>query len=68
MSFVIPQDFKPPKRPFRRMNYTDAIVWLKEHDVKKDDGTYYEFGEVSADPTPERQPWTTSSSSVTGTE
>ncbi|XP_028916357.1 asparagine--tRNA ligase, cytoplasmic isoform X1 [Ornithorhynchus anatinus] len=37
--------FKPPKRPFKRMNYSDAIVWLKEHDVKKEDGTYYEFGE-----------------------
>lgn len=41
------QGFKPPKRPFRRMNYTEAIEWLKEHDVKKEDGTYYEFGEVS---------------------
>lgn len=40
------QDFKPPKRPFKRMNYTEAIDWLREHDVKKDDGTYYEFGEV----------------------
>ncbi|KAJ3604820.1 hypothetical protein NHX12_026872 [Muraenolepis orangiensis] len=38
-------DFKPPKRPFRRMDYTEAIEWLREHDVKKDDGTYYEFGE-----------------------
>ncbi|KAI2651666.1 Asparagine--tRNA ligase, cytoplasmic [Labeo rohita] len=38
-------DFKPPKRPFKRMNYTDAIVWLKEHNIKKDDGTFYEFGE-----------------------
>ncbi|KAM5194661.1 asparagine--tRNA ligase, cytoplasmic [Mantella aurantiaca] len=38
-------EFKPPKRPFRRMNYSAAITWLKEHDVKKDDGTYYEFGE-----------------------
>ncbi|KAM9328938.1 asparagine--tRNA ligase, cytoplasmic [Gastrophryne carolinensis] len=38
-------EFKPPKRPFRRMNYSEAIAWLKEHDVKKDDGTYYEFGE-----------------------
>ncbi|TSK72051.1 Asparagine--tRNA ligase, cytoplasmic [Bagarius yarrelli] len=38
-------NFKPPKRPFKRMNYVDAITWLKEHDVKKDDGTYYEFGE-----------------------
>lgn len=38
-------DFKPPKRPFRRMDYSDAIKWLKENDVKKDDGTFYEFGE-----------------------
>uniref|UniRef100_A0A8C2AWS2 Asparagine--tRNA ligase, cytoplasmic n=1 Tax=Cyprinus carpio TaxID=7962 RepID=A0A8C2AWS2_CYPCA len=38
-------DFQPPKRPFRRMNYTEAIEWLKEHNVKKDDGTFYEFGE-----------------------
>uniref|UniRef100_UPI00398F7CD0 asparagine--tRNA ligase, cytoplasmic n=1 Tax=Pristiophorus japonicus TaxID=55135 RepID=UPI00398F7CD0 len=38
-------DFQPPQRPFRRMNYTAAITWLKEHDVKKDDGTFYEFGE-----------------------
>ena len=27
------------------MNYADAIVYLKEHDIKKEDGTYYEFGE-----------------------
>ncbi|XP_067937991.1 asparagine--tRNA ligase, cytoplasmic-like [Watersipora subatra] len=38
-------DFKPPKRPFRRMAYADAIVYLKEHDIRKDDGTFYEFGE-----------------------
>uniref|UniRef100_A0A8D1MLB6 Asparagine--tRNA ligase, cytoplasmic n=1 Tax=Sus scrofa TaxID=9823 RepID=A0A8D1MLB6_PIG len=38
-------NFKPPKRPFRRMNYSDAIVWLKEHNIKKEDGTFYEFGE-----------------------
>lgn len=40
-------DFVPPKKPFRRMNYADAIVWLKENGVTKDDGTFYEFGEVS---------------------
>lgn len=28
------------------MNYSDAIVWLKEHNIKKEDGTFYEFGEV----------------------
>ena len=31
---------------YRRMNYSDAIKYLKEHNIKKDDGTYYEFGEV----------------------
>lgn len=41
-------DFVAPKKPFRRMHYADAIKWLKENDVKKDDGTFYEFGEVSA--------------------
>ncbi|XP_067665731.1 asparagine--tRNA ligase, cytoplasmic-like [Haliotis asinina] len=38
-------DFKPPKKPFRRMQYTDAIVYLKENNITKDDGTFYEFGE-----------------------
>ena len=28
------------------MNYTEAIVYLKEHNIKKEDGTFYEFGEV----------------------
>lgn len=40
-------DFVPPKKPFRRMHYADAIKWLKENNVTKDDGTFYEFGEVS---------------------
>ncbi|XP_046859954.1 asparagine--tRNA ligase, cytoplasmic-like isoform X2 [Xenia sp. Carnegie-2017] len=38
-------EFKAPKKPFKRMNYTDAIAYLKEHDIRKDDGTFYEFGE-----------------------
>ncbi|XP_007450167.1 PREDICTED: asparagine--tRNA ligase, cytoplasmic [Lipotes vexillifer] len=38
-------NFKPPKRPFKRMNYSDAVMWLKEHNIKKEDGTFYEFGE-----------------------
>lgn len=38
-------DFVAPKKPFRRMNYADAITWLKENNVTKDDGTFYEFGE-----------------------
>ncbi|KAH7637067.1 asparagine-trna ligase [Dermatophagoides farinae] len=38
-------DFKPPKKPFKRMNYSDAIEYLKANDIRKDDGTFYEFGE-----------------------
>lgn len=38
-------DFKPLKKPFRRMPYVDAIKWLKDNNVTKDDGTFYEFGE-----------------------
>ncbi|KAI8777894.1 asparagine--tRNA ligase cytoplasmic [Biomphalaria glabrata] len=43
--FELNPDFKPPKKPFRRMDYTDAIVWLKENNVTKEDGTSYEFGD-----------------------
>jgi len=38
-------DFTPPKRPFKRMQYVEALDWLREHDVKKEDGTFYEFGD-----------------------
>ena len=38
-------DFKPPKKPFRRMPYVEAIQWLKDHGYKKEDGTHYEVGE-----------------------
>ena len=41
------QDFVPPKKPFKRMPYTDAIEYLKEHKIHKDDDSTYEFGEVS---------------------
>ncbi|XP_050402465.1 asparagine--tRNA ligase, cytoplasmic [Patella vulgata] len=38
-------EFKAPKRPFKRMNYSDAIEYLKANDIRKEDGTFYEFGE-----------------------
>lgn len=38
-------EFKVPKRPFKRMNYKEAIEYLKENNITKDDGSYYEFGE-----------------------
>jgi asparaginyl-tRNA synthetase len=47
-------DFKAPKKPFKRMDYADAIKWLNEHGIKKDimdennvkiGEADYEFGE-----------------------
>lgn len=38
-------DFQKPTRPFLRMNYSDAIQYLKKNNITKEDGTFYEFGE-----------------------
>lgn len=43
--YEVNPDFKAPKRPFRRMDYKEAIAYLKENDIKKEDGSFYEFGE-----------------------
>ncbi|KAH7059307.1 hypothetical protein BKA57DRAFT_444494 [Linnemannia elongata] len=37
--------FKKPERPFLRMDYTEAIQYLKDNNIKKEDGTFYEVGE-----------------------
>ena len=44
--FFCVKDFKPPKKPFKRMSYIEGIQYLKEHNITKDDGTFYEFGDV----------------------
>jgi asparaginyl-tRNA synthetase len=41
------QNFAPPKKPFMRMKYADAIEYLRNNNIKKDDDTFYEFGEVT---------------------
>nr|QBH73673.1 aspartyl-tRNA synthetase [Eurycantha calcarata] len=46
--------FQPPKKPFLRMNYADAIKFLKENNITKEDGSFYEFGEDIPE-MPERQ-------------
>ncbi|XP_076483353.1 LOW QUALITY PROTEIN: asparagine--tRNA ligase, cytoplasmic [Bombus vancouverensis nearcticus] len=38
-------DFKIPYKPFKRMDYKDAIEYLRYNNITKDDGTFYEFGE-----------------------
>ncbi|XP_071449844.1 asparagine--tRNA ligase, cytoplasmic [Hetaerina americana] len=38
-------NFKKPEKPFLRLNYSDAIEFLKKNNITKEDGTFYEFGE-----------------------
>lgn len=39
-------EFKVPKRPFRRMQYVDALKWLEEHGInKEEDGKPFVFGD-----------------------
>lgn len=38
-------EFKRPTKPFLRMNHKDAIKYLKEHNITKDDGSFYGEGE-----------------------
>lgn len=47
-------EFKVPERPFLRMNYSEAIEYLRKHDIKKEDGSFYEFGDDIPE-APERQ-------------
>ena len=37
--------FRPPQRPFLRMTYADAIAWLNEHGIAKEDGSPHVFGD-----------------------
>lgn len=41
-------EFKVPKKPFRRMNYSDAIIYLKEYGItkSKEDKSFFVYGEV----------------------
>ncbi|CAF0984043.1 unnamed protein product, partial [Didymodactylos carnosus] len=43
--FEVNPTFKAPKKPFKRMNYTDGIEYLKQHDIKNEEGKFYEFGD-----------------------
>ncbi|CAG9559023.1 unnamed protein product [Danaus chrysippus] len=37
--------FQPPQKPFKRMTYIEAIEYLRENNITKEDGSFYEFGE-----------------------
>ncbi|RKO96544.1 asparaginyl-tRNA synthetase, partial [Caulochytrium protostelioides] len=34
-------DFKAPQKPFKRMTHADAVAYLREHNITKDDGSFY---------------------------
>ena len=41
--------FTVPERPFMRMKYSDALVWLNEHGITKEDGSPHAFGDEIAE-------------------
>ncbi|KAN0070363.1 hypothetical protein V8E54_011232 [Elaphomyces granulatus] len=42
-------NFQPPARPFKRMKYSEAIDWLREHNIPNEDGNPHEFGDDIAE-------------------
>ncbi|ORY34888.1 hypothetical protein BCR39DRAFT_515384 [Naematelia encephala] len=42
-------DFVPPSRPFMRLDYRDAIKYLNEHGITKEDGTDHVIGDDIAE-------------------
>ncbi|KAL4901908.1 hypothetical protein BDW74DRAFT_67999 [Aspergillus multicolor] len=42
-------DFQMPSRPFLRMKYSDAIEWLREHEIPNEEGKPHEFGDDIAE-------------------
>lgn len=42
-------EFQMPSRPFLRMKYSDAIAWLREHEIPNEEGKPHEFGDDIAE-------------------
>lgn len=42
-------EFSVPERPFLRMKYSDAIEWLREHEILNEDGNPHAFGDDIAE-------------------
>lgn len=44
---IVNPDFKPPQKPFLRMNYSDAVKFCRENNIYKDEETkeHFEFGD-----------------------
>ncbi|KAF2101740.1 asparaginyl-tRNA synthetase [Rhizodiscina lignyota] len=42
-------EFQMPEMPFKRMKYSDAIEWLKEHNIPNEEGEPHKFGDDIAE-------------------
>ncbi|VVT57477.1 uncharacterized protein SAPINGB_P005715 [Magnusiomyces paraingens] len=42
-------NFEAPSRPFMRMKYEDALVWLNEHEIPNEEGEKFKFGDDIAE-------------------
>ncbi|KAL9617450.1 MAG: hypothetical protein Q9160_007762 [Pyrenula sp. 1 TL-2023] len=42
-------DFKAPARPFRRMKYSDAILWLRDNNIPNEEGHPHQVGDDIAE-------------------
>jgi len=42
-------EFQMPERPFKRMKYSDAIEWLRAHEIPNEEGQPHEFGDDIAE-------------------
>lgn len=42
-------EFQMPERPFKRMRYSDAIDWLREHDIPNENDQPHQFGDDIAE-------------------
>lgn len=42
-------EFQPPKMPFMRLEYKDAITWLNDHGIQNEEGNPFKFGDDIAE-------------------
>ena len=44
MIYQLNPEFKVPERPFMRMRYSEAITWLRDHEIPDEEGRIHDFG------------------------
>ena len=44
MIYQLNPEFKVPERPFMRMRYSEAISWLRDHEIPDEEGRIHDFG------------------------